>query len=123
MVQVGDNSARIFLIERYKVMIEYILHRNNICSALFAALVKIVYTNYNVALVYECQSLGADNRCETDQEFLDVLSKDAHGFTPENLDELEEHLNSACVQKDEMQLASHHCACIGLSRDLSCEFT
>ena len=81
---------------------------------MFTALVKIVYTNYNVALVYECQSVGADNRCETNQEFLDVLSKDAHGFTQENLEELEEHLNSACVQKDEMQLSSHHGAYSGL---------
>ena len=68
----------------------------------------MLYTDYNVAVVYECQSVGSDNRCNADQEFLDVLNRDAHGFTQDNLHELKEHLNAACIQEDDMQLSSHH---------------
>ena len=66
--------------------------------------------------MYECQSVEPDNKCKSDHEFLDVLSKEAHGFTQDNLHELKEHLNAACVLEDEMQLSSHHGKVINLKK-------
>ncbi len=61
-----------------------------------------------MAVIYECQRMGDDNKCEKGQEYLDVLSRHAHGFTGADLRALHAHLGSACAQEDDMQLSTHH---------------
>ena len=77
------------------------------CFSFLPAYVKIIHTDYQVAVVYECQQVGPDNKCKKGQEFVDVLSRSAHGSTAEKLHELKDYFNNACIQEDNMELSSH----------------
>ena len=62
----------------------------------------MVYTDYNVAIVYECQTELADNTCEEGQAFVDILVREGHTFTQGDLQGLEDQLEHVCLTTGDM---------------------